>query len=180
MPGESKNPIRSHFEVMKRLASTFTKAILTAPLQTCDASTTVPPDFCDRLRHTSRTVKTLQRRIVGGLPARFQTATASCPEQRDQPPHLLPHLRCESVLKPAKPAINSLHRRLCLFGDCGAGKATSIDIERVTTFFGETNWSINTTGLLVVLVGMRLLSNRSNRRERLLLIVIVGCHRAAR
>ena len=46
----------------------------------------------------------------------------------------------------------------------------SIDIELVTTFSGETNWSINTTGLQV---GMTLVSNRSNRRERLLLIILV-------
>jgi hypothetical protein len=46
-------------------------------------------------------------------------------------------------------------------------------MELVTTFSGETNWSSNTTGLLVVLVGMMLVSNRSNRRERFLLIIFV-------
>jgi hypothetical protein len=41
------------------------------------------------------------------------------------------------------------------------------DIEPVTTFSAETNWSSMTNGLLVVVVGMMLVSNRSNRRERL-------------
>ena len=30
-----------------------------------------------------------------------------------------------SILKPAKPPIDSPHRLLCLFGDCGAGRSTS-------------------------------------------------------
>jgi hypothetical protein len=46
------------------------------------------------------------------------------------------------------------------------------DIELVTTFSGETNWSSITSGL-VVLVGVMLVSNRSNRRERFLLIIFV-------
>jgi hypothetical protein len=47
------------------------------------------------------------------------------------------------------------------------------DIEPVTTFSGETDWSSITTESLVVLVGRMLVSNRSNRRERLLLIIFV-------
>jgi hypothetical protein len=46
-------------------------------------------------------------------------------------------------------------------------------MELVATFSGETNLSSITTGSLVVLVGMMLVSNRSNRRERLLLIIFV-------
>ena len=107
------------------------------------------------------------------LPACFHTATASFPEQLDQAPHLLVFLGSKTRLKPAKPPIDSLHRLLCLFGDCGAGRSTSIDMELVTTFSGETNWSSITTGLRVVLVGMMLVSNRSNRRERLLLIIFI-------
>jgi hypothetical protein len=45
------------------------------------------------------------------------------------------------------------------------------DIELVTTFSGETNWINITT---VLLVGMMLVSNRSNRRERLLIIIFVS------
>ena len=45
-------------------------------------------------------------------------------------------------------------------------------MELVTTFSGETNWSSITSGL-VVLVDMMLVSNRSNCRERLLLIIFV-------
>ena len=108
-----------------------------------------------------------------GLTARFQTATASFPEKRDQAPHLLIFLRSKTRLKPAKPPIDSPHRLLCLFGDCVAGRSTSIDIELVTTFSGETNWSSITIGLLVVSVGMMLVSNRSNRRERFLLIIFI-------
>ena len=93
-----------------------------------------------------------------GLPARFQTATASFPEQRDQAKVLLPHRRRESVLKSAKLPIDSLHRLLCLFGDCGAGTSTSSNIELVITFSGEKNWSSITTGLLLVVVGMMLVS----------------------
>ena len=52
------------------------------------------------------------------------------------------------------------------------------DIELVTTFSGEKNWSSINTGSLVVLVGMMLVSNRSNRRERLLLIIIVDCYKS--
>jgi hypothetical protein len=107
------------------------------------------------------------------LAARFQTTPASFPEKRDQAPHLLIFLRSKTRLKPAKPPIDSLHRLLHLFGDCGAGRSTSSDIELVTTFSAETNWSSMTTGLLVVLVGMMLVSNRSSRRERLLLIIFV-------
>src|ERR1700681_177895 len=81
-----------------------------------------------------------------GLPARFQTATASFPKTGDQAKVLLPRLRCESLLKPANSPIDSLHLLLCLFGDCGAGRLTSSDIELVTNFSGEKNWSINTTG----------------------------------
>ena len=98
------------------------------------------------------------------------------PEQRDQAPHLLIFLRCESILKSAKLPIDSLHRLLCLFGVCGAGRSTSSNIQLVTTFSGERNWSAITIGLLV---GMMLVSNCSSRRERLLLIIIVGCHKAA-
>jgi hypothetical protein len=76
------------------------------------------------------------------------------------------------ILKPAKPLVDSLHRQLCFFLDCGAGRSTSINIELVTTFSGETNWSSITT-LLAVLVGMMLVSNRSRRSERLLLIILV-------
>src|SRR5260370_28167150 len=95
--------------------------------------------------------------------SRFQTATASFPEQRDQAHHLLIFLRSKTLLKPAKPPIDSPHRQRGLFGDCGAGRSTSSDIELVTTFSGETNWSSITIGLLVVSVGMMLVSNRSNR-----------------
>jgi len=45
-----------------------------------------------------------------------------------------------------------------------------IDMELVTTFSGETNWINITTGLLV---GMVLVSNLSNRRVRLLLIIFI-------
>jgi hypothetical protein len=128
-------------------------------------------DFCDRLRRASSTVKTLQRRIVKRLAARFCATPPSCPEQLDQAPHLLIFLRREKILKPAKPPIDSLHRLVCLFGDCGAGRSTSIDIELVTTFSDETNWINITT---VLLVGMMLVSNRSNRRERLLIIIFVS------
>jgi hypothetical protein len=44
-------------------------------------------------------------------------------------------------------------------------------MELVTTFSGETNWINITT---VLLVGMMLVSNRSNRRERLLIIIFVS------
>jgi hypothetical protein len=47
------------------------------------------------------------------------------------------------------------------------------DMELVTTFSGEKNLSSMTTGSLVALVGRMLVSNRSNRRERLLLIIFV-------
>jgi len=112
-----------------------------------------------------------------GLPARLQTATASFPKKRDQARHLLIFLWSKTLRKPAKPSIDSLHRLPCLFGDCGAGRSTSIDIEPVTTFSAETNLSSMTTGSLVVLVGMMLVSNRSNRRERLLFIIVV-CHKS--
>ena len=46
-------------------------------------------------------------------------------------------------------------------------------MELVTTLSAETNWSSITSGSLVMLVGMMLVSNRSNRRERLLLIIFV-------
>jgi hypothetical protein len=91
----------------------------------------------------------------------------------DQALHLVIFLRCKSLLKPAKPPIDSLHRHLCLFGDCGAGRSTLSDIEPVTTFSDDTNWSSINTGSLVVPVGMMLVSNRSNRRDRLLLIIFV-------
>jgi hypothetical protein len=108
-----------------------------------------------------------------GLPAPFQTAPTSFPEQHDQTPHLLIFLKCESILEPAKPPIDSLHRLPRLFGDGGAGRSTLSDMELVTTFSGETNWSSITTGLVFVVVGMMLVSNRSKRRERLLLIIFV-------
>src|SRR6202158_2688252 len=107
------------------------------------------------------------------LPARFQTATASFPKKGNQAKVLLIFLGSKTLLKPAKPPIDSFHRLLCLFGDCGAGRSTSIDIELVTTISGETNWSSITIGLLVVSVGMMLVSNRSNRRERFLLIIFI-------
>src|ERR1700676_4037743 len=90
----------------------------------------------------------------------------------DQAPPLLIFLRSEKSFKPAKPPIDSLHRLPRLFGDGGAGRSTWSDIELVTTFSGETNWSSITSGL-VVLVGMMLVSNRSNRRERLRVIIFV-------
>ncbi len=96
------------------------------------------------------------------LPARFQTATASFPKKLDQAKVLLIFLRSKSRLKPAKAPIDSLHRQRGLFGACGAGRSTSIDIELVTTFSGETNWIVIATGLLV---GRMLVSNRSKRRE---------------
>ena len=105
--------------------------------------------------------------------SRFRAPPSSFPEKRDQAPHLLIFLGSKALLKSAKPPIDSLHRLLCLFGDCGAGRSTSSDIELVTTFSGEKNRSIISTGLRVVLVGMMLVSNRSNRRERLLLIIFV-------
>src|ERR1700687_5407777 len=43
------------------------------------------------------------------LPACFQTATASFPEQRDQAPHFLIFLRSKSLLKPAKPSADRSH-----------------------------------------------------------------------
>src|ERR1700676_87904 len=106
-----------------------------------------------------------------GLPARFQTATASFPEKRDQAPHLLIFLRSKTRLKPAESPIDSFHRLPCFLTGV-AGRSTSSDIELVTTFSGETNWSSITSGL-VVLVGMMLVSNRSNRRERLRVIIFV-------
>jgi hypothetical protein len=42
-----------------------------------------------------------------------------------------------SILKPAKPPIDSLHRLLCLFGDGVGGRSTLSDMEPVTTFSGE-------------------------------------------
>ena len=93
------------------------------------------------------------------LAARFRATAASFPEQRDQAHHLLIFLRSKSILKPAKPPIDSFHRLLCLFGDCGAGRSTLNDMEPVTTFSGETNLSSMTTGSLVVVVGMMLVSN---------------------
>ena len=117
--------------------------------------------------------KTFGRPGFKGLPARFQTATTSFPKKGNQAKVLLIFLGSKTVLKPAKPPIDSLHRLPCLFADGGAGRSTSIDIELVTTFSGETNWSSITTGLLVVLVGMMLVSNRSNRRERFLLIIFI-------
>ena len=104
------------------------------------------------------------------LPARFQTATASFPKKGNQAKVLLIFLGSKTLLKPAKPPIDSFHRLLCLFGDCGAGRSTSIDIELVTTFSGETNWINIPPGLRV---GMTVVSNRSSRRERLLLIIFV-------
>src|SRR3984893_9691630 len=80
------------------------------------------------------------------------------PGERDQVPHLLIFLRSKALLKPAKPPIDSPHRLLCLFGDCGAGRSTSSDIELVTTFSGGKNWRRIATGLLV---GMTVVSNRS-------------------
>src|SRR3984893_8619696 len=92
------------------------------------------------------------------------------PGERDQVPHLLIFLRSKALLKPAKPPIDSPHRLPCLFGDCGAGRSTSSDIEPVTTFSAETNWIVIATGWLI---GMTWVSNRSNRRDRLLLTIFV-------
>jgi hypothetical protein len=71
------------------------------------------------------------------------------PEEARPSAPLLIFLGSKTLLKPAKPFIDSLHRLLRLFGDCGAGRSTSSDIELVTTFSGEKNWSIVSTGLLV-------------------------------
>jgi hypothetical protein len=76
------------------------------------------------------------------------------------------------VSKLANPPIDSLHLLPCFLTGV-AGRSTSSDIELVTTFSDETNWSIISTGLLVMPVGMLLVSNRSNRRERFLLIIFV-------
>ena len=55
-----------------------------------------------------------------------------------------------------------------------AGRSTLNDIEPVTTTFSaETNWSSINIGSLVVVLGMMLVSNQSNRRERALLIIFV-------
>jgi hypothetical protein len=117
--------------------------------------------------------KTFTRPHFKRLPARLQTAATSFPEQLDRARHLLIFLRSKSLLKPAKPPIDSLHRHLCLFGDGVAGRSTLSDIELVTTFSDETNLSSMTTGSVVVVVGMMLVSNRSNRPERPLLIIFV-------
>ena len=105
------------------------------------------------------------------------TPPPSFPEQRDQAPHLLIFLRSKSLLKPAKPPIDSLRRLPCLFGDGGAGRSTLSDMELVTTFSVEKNLSSMTTGSQVVLVGMMQVSNRSNCRERLLLVIFVASGR---
>jgi hypothetical protein len=81
--------------------------------------------------------RTFGRPGFSKTPALFQTATASFPEEHDQAPHLLIFLRSKTRLKPAKPPIDGLHRPRHLFGDCGAGRSTSIDIELVTTFSVE-------------------------------------------
>ena len=95
------------------------------------------------------------------------TATALFPEKLDQAKVFLPHSTAEAC----EATYASLHRLSCFFLICVAGKSTSSDIELVTTFSGETNWINITTGLLV---GMTVVSNRSNRRERLLLIMPDG------
>jgi hypothetical protein len=109
-----------------------------------------------------------------GLPARFQTTTASFPDQLGLAFAVPIFVRSKPILKPAKPPIDSLHRLPCFFWDCGARRSTLSDIELVTTFSGEKNWSSNTIGLLVLLVGVMLVSNCSKRRDKLLLIIIVG------
>jgi hypothetical protein len=114
--------------------------------------------------------KAFARPRFRGLPASFQTATASFSEKRDQAPHLLIFLRSKTRLKLAKPSIDSLHRLLHLFGDCGTGRSTTSVIELVTTFSGEKNWRIISTGWLV---GRMVVSNRSKRRDRPLLIIFV-------
>jgi hypothetical protein len=119
-------------------------------------------------------VNNLARPQFKRFTSRFRAPPTSFPEQRDQAPHLVIFLGSKTLLKPAKPPIDSLHRLPCFFWDCGAGRSTSSDIELVTTFSGEKNWSIIATGLLVVLVGMMLVSNRSNRRDRLLVIMPDG------
>jgi hypothetical protein len=68
-----------------------------------------------------------------GLPARFQTATASFSEKRDQAPHLLIFLRSKTRLKPVKPPIDGLHRLPCR----GTGRSTVSVMVLVTTFSGE-------------------------------------------
>jgi hypothetical protein len=79
--------------------------------------------------------------------------------------HLLPG--CEFEERPG-PAHGTLGRRTV-----PRYISTSIDIEPVTTFSTETNWSSMTNGSRVVLVGMILVSNRSNRLERFLLNILV-------
>ena len=116
--------------------------------------------------------KTFAWRVFRRLPACFQTATAAFAEKRDQAPHLLIFLRSKTRLKPAESPIDSFHRLPCFLTGV-AGRSTSSDIELVTTFSGETNWSSITTGLRVVLVGMTVVSNRSNRRVRFLPIIFV-------
>ena len=71
------------------------------------------------------------------LPALSGAVPTSFPEQRDQAHHLLIFLRSKSLLKPAKPPIDSFHRLLPLFGDGVAGRSTLSDMELVTTFSGE-------------------------------------------
>jgi hypothetical protein len=110
---------------------------------------------------------------VERLVTRFCATAAPFPEQRGQAHHLFIFLRSKTLLKSAKPPIDSLHRHLCRFGNGGAGRSTLSDMELVTTFSGEKNWSSINTGPLVVVVGMMLVSNRSNRRDRLLLIIFV-------
>ena len=55
------------------------------------------------------------------------------------------------ILTPTSLPIDSLHRLPCLFGDGVAGRSTLSDMEPVTTFSGEKNWSSINTGSLVVL-----------------------------
>jgi hypothetical protein len=54
--------------------------------------------------------------LFKGLAARFCATPMAFPEQHDQAHYLLIFLRSKSLLKPAKPSVDSLHRLLCLFG----------------------------------------------------------------
>jgi hypothetical protein len=131
-----------------------------------DSPTPAPHDFGNR----SRPILVIKAPLVWphfkALATRFRATSTSHPNQLGQAFFLLIFLRSKSLLNPAKPPIDSLHRLLCLFGDGGAGRSTLSDMELVTTFSAETNWSSITNGSLGMLVGMMLVSNRSNRRDR--------------
>ena len=102
-----------------------------------DAPAPASQDVSNRYRPISISSKPFVWPHFTGLPALFQTTPTSFPEQRDQTHHLLIFLRRVSILKPAKPPIDSLHRHLCRFGEGVAGRSTLSDMEPVTTFSGE-------------------------------------------